>query len=118
MESVQKDIECYFGRLKQQFKILKTPILLHKKKIDDMIFTIVAIQNIILDYMTAADFHASWMVQLNWQQVDMENHDSHKLRLDLLEKLVVAKEEDINEEDDPVWFRPRVKKKIGKVWVT
>ena len=39
MESVRKDIECYFGRLKQHFKVLRTPNLLKDKvKIDNMMF--------------------------------------------------------------------------------
>ena len=50
MESVRKDIECYFGRLKQRFKMLRIPSHMRtKKKIDDIMFTIVAIQNMLLD---------------------------------------------------------------------
>jgi len=43
MESVRKDIECYFGRLKQRFKILRIPnLILKKEKNDNMMFTLVA----------------------------------------------------------------------------
>ena len=56
MESVRKDIECYFGRLKQRFKVLRMPNLLTDKvKIDNMMFSIVAIQNMLLDYTIAAE---------------------------------------------------------------
>ena len=66
MESVRKDIEFYFGRLKQRFKILRIPNLMRtKKNIDDMMFTIVSIQNMLLDYSTAAQIHKSWTVQLD-----------------------------------------------------
>ena len=56
MESVRKDIECYFGRLKQRFKVLRTPNLLKDKvKINNMMFSIVAVQNMLLDYTIAAE---------------------------------------------------------------
>ena len=55
MESIRKDIECYFSRLKQRFKVLRTPNLLRDKvKIDNMVFSIVAIQNMIHDHTIAA----------------------------------------------------------------
>ena len=112
MESVRKDIECYFGRLKQRFKILKIPNLIQsKKKIDDMMFTIVAIQNMLLDYSTTADFHSSWTVQMDWQKVDMNNHGMNESLSELLQKLAVAEEEDVNEENDPLWIRPLVRKR-------
>ena len=85
MESVRKDIECYFGRLKQRFKILKIPNLFKsKKKIDDMIFTIVAIQNMLLDYSIAAEVHTSWTVQLAWQRVNINNHNGNESLSNLL----------------------------------
>jgi len=59
LESIRKDIECYFGRLKQRFKILRIPNLMRTKdKIDNMMFTIVAIQNMLLDYKIAAEYGA------------------------------------------------------------
>ena len=71
MESVWKDIECYFGRLKQRFKMLRIPNLLKDKtQIDNMMFTIVAIQNMVLTYSLAAEEIRSWSVQLKWQYSD------------------------------------------------
>lgn len=72
MESVRKNIECYFGCLKQQFKILKIPNLIHKKSnIDNMMFTIVAIQNMMLDYSWVQQETTSWSVQLKWENVNI-----------------------------------------------
>ena len=82
---MRKDIECYFGRLKQRFKILRIPNLMKtKEKIDDMMFTIVAIQNMLLDYSTAAQLHTSWTVQLDWQKVDMNDHNGNASLSELL----------------------------------
>ena len=68
IESVRKDIECFFGRLKQRFKMLRCPTRFSKKKdIDNMMFAIVAIQNMITDYKIAGDEMRSWTVQLKWQ---------------------------------------------------
>ena len=112
MESVRKDIECYFGRLKQRFKILRIPNLIRtKKKVDDMMFTIVAIQNMLLDYSTTAQLHTPWMVQLDWQKVDMNDHNGNASLSKLLRKLALAEKEDVDEEDHPLWIRPRVRKK-------
>ena len=56
LESVWKDIECYFGRLKQRYKVIRAPNLLKDKmKIDNMMFSIVAVQNMLLDYTIAAE---------------------------------------------------------------
>ena len=65
MELGRKDIECYFGWLKQWFKILRIPNLMREKKNNDMMFTIVAIQNMLLDYSTAAQRHTSRKVKLD-----------------------------------------------------
>ena len=112
IESVRKDIECYFGRLKQRFKILRIPNLMKTKKIiDDMMFTIVAIQNMLLDYSTTAQLHTSWTVQLDWQKVDMNDHNGNASLSELLDKLAVAEQEDVDEEDNNLWIRPLVKKK-------
>ena len=67
MESVRKDIECYFGRLKQRFKILRIPNLRKKKeKIDNMMLTLVAIQNMLLDYSIANEEMTSCEIPLKW----------------------------------------------------
>ena len=112
IESVRKDIECYFGRLKQRFKILRIPNLMKTKKIiDDMMFTIVAIQNMLLDYSTTAQLHTSWTVQLDWQKVDMNDHNGNASLSELLDKLAVAEQEDVDEEDNNLWIRPLIIKK-------
>ena len=71
MESVRKDMELYFGRLKKRLKILKTPNLLKKKKnIYDMMFIILSIQKMILYYSISCEQVSSWGVQIKWQKVD------------------------------------------------
>jgi hypothetical protein len=67
VESVRKDIEDFFGRLKSRFRILKTPIAFHKKEnIDDMFLTCVALQNILLDWDEGAGEASSWEVEPTW----------------------------------------------------
>jgi len=108
MESVRKDIKCYFGRLKQRFKILRIPNLMKtKQKIDDMMFTIVAIQNMLLDYTIAAEYHTLWQVQLRWQKANFNDHGHESLE-ELLQNLALAEEHDVQEETDPAWCRPQV----------
>ena len=82
-----------------------------KKKIDDIMFTIVAIQNMLLDYSTAAQIHKSWTVQLDQQKVGINNHNGNTSLLKLLGKLVVAEQEYVDEEDDLMRIRPLVKRK-------
>ena len=44
MESMRKDIEFFFGRMKSRFRVLKTPISFHKKvHVDNTFFTCVAL---------------------------------------------------------------------------
>lgn len=112
MESVRKDIECYFGRLKQRFKALRTPNLLKDKvKIDNMMFSIVAVQNMILEYTIAAEEMRSWSVQFKWQSCDLQNQESPET---LLQHLHTADQEDEQEEDDHRWYLPVVKKKARR----
>ena len=116
MESVQKDIECYFGRLKQRFKLLKIPNNFRKKKqIDDMMFTLVALQNMILQFDVEMQEFQSWDVQLNWQNVNISGIPEENVDK-VLHALEVAEDEDVDEECDPHWFRPKVLKihKKGK----
>jgi hypothetical protein len=48
MESVRKDIECVFGRLKGRFRVLKCPVNFQKKnEIDNMVITCVTLYNIL-----------------------------------------------------------------------
>eukprot|EP00613_Pedinella_sp_CCMP2098_P060687 CAMPEP_0171982880 /NCGR_PEP_ID=MMETSP0993-20121228/272970_1 /TAXON_ID=483369 /ORGANISM="non described non described, Strain CCMP2098" /LENGTH=685 /DNA_ID=CAMNT_0012635561 /DNA_START=176 /DNA_END=2236 /DNA_ORIENTATION=+ len=67
MESVRKDIECFFGRLKGRWRILKTPISFHsKEKVDNVFFTCVALQNIIQDWDKRTRELTSWEVDADW----------------------------------------------------
>ena len=112
MESVRKDIECYFGRLKQRFKVLRIPNqLTSKNQIDNMMFTIVAIQNMMLDYKVAAEEIRSWTVQHKWQYCDPRGDQSLDL---LVENMRRADEEDFQEEEDSRWVLPVVRKKAPR----
>ena len=99
IESVWKDIEYYFGCMKKQrFKVLRTPNLLTQKvQIDNMMFSIVAIQNTLLDYTKASEKMRSWSVQFKWQNCDPKNQESPEA---LLQRLHLADQEDKEEEDD------------------
>jgi hypothetical protein len=69
-----------------------------KKHIDDTMFTLVAIQNMILEFDVTMQEFQSWDVQeLNWQNVNItgipeENVDK------VLHTLEVAEEEDVDEQ--------------------
>ena len=68
VESVRKDIECFFGRLKARFRVLKTPISLKTMRaVDDVFFTCVALQNIILDWDHEFNELTTWDVTANWE---------------------------------------------------
>lgn len=114
MESVRKDIECFFGRLKVgtdsqyeiicymlasyltsfrsltttqgRFRILKMPILLHDKKdIDNVFFTCVALQNIIATW----DGKDEWQERgVSWDKSDGQFEDT--------------------DEDQVNWARPKI----------
>jgi hypothetical protein len=50
LESVRKDVECAFGRLKARFRCLKIPVQLHQKQdIDNMFVTCCILHNMLLD---------------------------------------------------------------------
>ena len=50
MESVRKDIEGVFGRIKNRFRILKTPLTFRKKShIDNLFMTCVGLHNMLLE---------------------------------------------------------------------
>ena len=74
LESVRKDVECFFGRVKGRFRILKLPLLFrHKHEIDDMWFTCCILHNLLhecdgLDKLEAdvhwagqAGLHDAWV---------------------------------------------------------
>ena len=63
LESVRKDIECVFGRLKGRFRCLKIPIQLHKKEqIEDMFFVCCILQNMLLKF----DGSDNWGKEHDW----------------------------------------------------
>ena len=67
MESVRKDIECFFGRMKSRFRVLKTPMSFHKKvHVDNTFFTCVALQNILHDWDKVANNLTTWEVTMEW----------------------------------------------------
>ena len=67
MESVRKDIECVFGRVKARFRTLKTPLAFHTKEgIDNVMFTCMALHSMLLDWDSAAGNLMSWDVEPNW----------------------------------------------------
>lgn len=48
LECVRKDVECFFGRLKGRFRILKLPILFREKKhVDNVFFTACILHNML-----------------------------------------------------------------------
>lgn len=62
LESVRKDVECFFGRLKQRFRILKGRILIQdKQKVDNIFLTCVALQNMLHE----------WDGLGNWKESDV-----------------------------------------------
>ena len=74
-------------------------------------FTIVAIQNMLLDYTIAVEEMRSWSVQFKWQSCDPQNQESPEA---LLQRLRLADQEDKEEEDDNRWYLPVVKKKARR----
>ena len=75
-------------------------------------FTLVAIQNMLLDYSIANEEMTSWRIQLKWQRIDyMVGTNSLD---ELLNNLALAEHEDVQEEKDSRWFRPLVKKRVRK----
>ena len=66
MESVRKDIECIFGRVKNRFRILKTPVMYHdKNSVDNIVFTCFALHNIILDWDLETNQLEDWDIDLS-----------------------------------------------------
>lgn len=51
LESVRKDVECFFGRVKGRFRILKLPLLFRQKiHIDNIWFTCCILHNLLHEY--------------------------------------------------------------------
>lgn len=80
-------------------------------------FAIVSVQNILLDYAQAATDITRWEVQVNVKRVAVPGEQIYE---EVMQCIVAAEEEDIREETDPKWYRPRVQKKVRKSnrWVS
>ena len=61
-----------------------------------MMFTLVAIQNMLLDYSIANEEITSWGIQLKWQKIDF-TEGTYSLD-ELLNNLALAEHEDVQEE--------------------
>lgn len=67
LESVRKDVECFFGILKGRFRVLKLPVQYRtKERIDDLFFTCCILHNMI----HAFDGREEWEVDVDWAGVD------------------------------------------------
>lgn len=64
LESVRKDVECFFGILKGRFRILKLPLQYREHvNIDDMFMSCCILHNII----HAWDNRSEWECDVDWQ---------------------------------------------------
>ena len=94
MESVRKDIECFFGRLKGRFRMLKTPVTFHHKhQIDNTFFTCVALQNIIHDWDKELNLLTAWEVDADWEGAEGQFADEAGAA-----------------EESRLWCRPKLKR--------
>ena len=73
LESVRKDIECVFGRLKRRFRILKLPFMCRTAQgIEDTFKLCCALHNMLLDHDGLSDI--GWL-DTDWIDVDISEHD-------------------------------------------
>ena len=97
MESVRKDIECFFGRLKARFRILKTPVSFHRKEnIDDMFFTCVGLQNMIHLWNKETSEVTHWEVDTDFEGAGGDFADDTE-----------------GDDDARLWCRPRLRRAKG-----
>ena len=91
MESVRKDIECIFGVIKGRFRVLKLPILFHKKiEIDNLFFTCVGLHNMLHIW----DGRDQWESGVEWGKEDGKFNDK---------------------DAGQFWDKPRVRRANGKM---
>jgi hypothetical protein len=77
MESVRKDVECFFGRLKARFRVLKMPISFHKKKdVDNMFLTCVGLHNILHDWDRDMGNLTAWEIDPCWEEEEGADPDA------------------------------------------
>lgn len=71
LESVRKDVECFFGRLKARFRILRSDILFHHQyKVDNVFVASSILHNMNLLY---DGFDVAWKDPSNWETPDDED---------------------------------------------
>ena len=71
LESVRKDVECFFGRLKARFRILHSHILFqHQSKVDNVFVASSILHNMNLVH---DELDVAWKDPLNWETPDDED---------------------------------------------
>ena len=71
LESVRKDVEWFFGRLKGRFRILKLPILFRKKKdINNIFFTCCILHNMLHSFDGLGELES----EVEWEGFDGLHH--------------------------------------------
>ena len=71
LESVRKDVECYFGRLKARFRILQSNILFHHQyKVDNVFVASSILHNMNLEH---DGLDVAWKTQANWETPEDED---------------------------------------------
>lgn len=71
LESVRKDVECFFGRLKARFRILHMRILFHhQRKVDNVFISSSILHNMNLVH---DELDIAWKNPLNWETADDED---------------------------------------------
>jgi hypothetical protein len=75
LESVRKNVECFFGVLKQRFSIVKYPFRYHdKQKCDNVFFVCCILHNMLLEH----DGRDKDLLQVeNWVGMDEDDIDIH-----------------------------------------
>lgn len=72
--SVRKDVECFFGILKQRFRFFKNPITLHEKEdVDNAFFTACILNNMILIH---DGLDKLWEDSANWKKIDPDGDET------------------------------------------
>jgi hypothetical protein len=94
LESVRKDIEDVFGILKGRFRILKLPLMFHKKEeIDNVVHCAVALHNMLRDW----DGLSVWEREADWKGKDaLFNNEDDDLGVPLVQGRPVAADVDFS----------------------
>jgi Plant transposon protein len=71
LESVRKDVECFFGRLKGRFRILQSNILFHhQSKVDSVFIASSILHNMNLEH---DGLDVAWKDPANWETPEDED---------------------------------------------